>query len=248
MTVSAGLLAVIPARGGSKGLPGKNIRPFVGLPLVAHSVLLARMCPEIDRVVVSTDVSEIADVAQSFGADVPFMRPSELAQDETPMWPVLRHTLEALKDLDGIRYECVLLLDPTSPGRWPVDVTGAYHSLLRTPAADGIIGVSRPDFNPLWHCVFERNGWMTDVFEDATDYGRRQDVPIVYRINASLYIWRSDFVRREKTEWRRNGKHLLYEIPEFRAIHIDDLQEFEKAELLVKNGIITLPWLADQPA
>src|SRR3989338_1333883 len=87
------ILAVIPARGGSKGLPGKNIRSFAGLPLIAHSILFARMCPEIERTIVSTDSAGIRDVALRYDADIPFLRPAPLAQDDTPMWPVLRHAL-----------------------------------------------------------------------------------------------------------------------------------------------------------
>lgn len=101
MSAAEPVLAVIPARGGSKGLPGKNIRPFAGLPLIAHSILLAKMCPEIDRCVVSTDSEEIAQVARRFEAEVPFLRPGELARDGTPMWPVLRHALEAVETAVG---------------------------------------------------------------------------------------------------------------------------------------------------
>jgi len=159
----AGLLAVIPARRGSKGLPGKNIRPLAGLPLIAHSILFAKLCPEIKRLIVSTDCDEISDVARQFGADVPFQRSPELAQDDTPIWPVLRHALKAAEDLDGVSYEYLLLLDPTSPGRLPSDVSAAYRLLQGTPSADGIIGVSKPEFNPIWHCVIERDGWMTTL-------------------------------------------------------------------------------------
>src|SRR2546428_122399 len=95
------LLAVIPARGGSKGLSGKNIRPFAGLPLIAHSILFAKMCREITRLIVSTDDETIAAVAREYGADVPFMRPANLAQDDTPLWPVLRHALSAAEQLDA---------------------------------------------------------------------------------------------------------------------------------------------------
>lgn len=237
------LLAVIPARGGSKGLPGKNIRPFLGLPLIAHSILLTKMCPEIDRMVVSTDSPEIAEIARNFGADVPFMRPADLAQDNTPILPVLKHALSAIENMDGAKYEYLLLLDPTSPTRLPEDVAGAYQRLREVQAADGIIGVSQPEFNPIWHCVVERNGWMTDLDETASKYERRQDVPIVYRINGLLYIWRTDFVRKRESSWRANGKHLIYELPDIRAISIDNLREFERAEVLVKSALITLPWL-----
>jgi len=238
------LLAVIPARGGSKGLPGKNIRPFAGLPLIAHSILFARTCPEIDRAIVSTDAPEIADVARQFGADVPFLRPSELARDETPVWPVLRHALLHASEQDGVTYDGLLLLDPTSPARESSDITEASRRLWATPLADGIVGVSRPDFNPIWHCVVERDGWMVDLMETGAGFGRRQDVPPVYRINGSLYIWRASFVRSQERSWRQTGRHLIYEIPESRAVSIDDAEQFERAELLVKGGLMTLPWLA----
>ena len=236
------LLAIIPARGGSKGLPGKNIRPLAGLPLIAHSILLARQCPAITEFLVSTDSPEIADVARGFGARI-LMRPAELAQDTTPMWPVIRHALDQAEQSDGRLFTYVLLLDPTSPGRLPSDIATALGRLEQTPEADGIIGVSRPDFNPIWHCVVDRGGWMTDLIPAGAAYTRRQDVPTVYRINASLYIWRTAFVRREATVWRESGRHLLHEIPETNAIHIDDADEFARADILIRAGVIRLPWL-----
>lgn len=240
------LLAVIPARDRSKGLPGKNVRPFVGLPLVAHSILFAKMCPEIDRCIVSTDSPAIADVATRFGGDVPFLRPAGLAQDETPIWPVLQHALAEVETREAASYDALLLLDPTSPAREPADVSGAVHRLQAQPRADGVIGVSRPEFNPIWHCVVERDGWMTDLMEEGAGCERRQDVRPVYRINGSLYLWRTAFVRTARS-WRQDGRHLLYEIPELRAMSIDTAEQFERAELLVKNGRIALPWLSEIP-
>lgn len=231
------MIAIIPARGGSKGLPGKNIRTLAGLPLLAHSILMAKMCPEIKKIVVSTDDEKIAEVAKKFGAEVPGLRPAELAQDDTPMWPVIQHALRECEP-----HDYVLLLDPTSPGRTPQDVAGALAKLQENRQATGIIGVSRPEFSPIWHTVVEEKGWMAD-FVDGAKYTRRQDVPVVFRINASLYIWRTDFVKACTGDWRTEGKHLLYEIPEARAIHIDDLFEFQKAEILVKEGLIKFPWL-----
>jgi CMP-N,N'-diacetyllegionaminic acid synthase len=242
VTQSERILAVIPARGGSKGLPGKNIRPLAGLPLIVHSIRLGRLCPAITRILVSTDAAEIARVARDAGAETPFLRPAELAQDATPMWPVLRHALAFVENEEGQPYDYLLLLDPTSPGRLPEDIAGAYERLRANPAADGIIGVSQPDFNPIWHCVIDQGGWMTNLIEAGDRFGRRQDVPPVYRINASLYLWRAGFVRQEPENWRR-GKLLMYEVPEARAIHIDELAEFEKAELLIRHGLVRLPWL-----
>jgi N-acylneuraminate cytidylyltransferase len=243
MNTETTVLAVIPARGGSKGLPGKNIRPFCGLPLIGHSIRLAQRCPQITRTIVSTDSPEIMEVARQLGADVPFLRPAALAQDDTPMWSALQHALQAVEALDGNKYQFLLLLDPTSPCRLPEDIAGALNKLQGHPDADGVIGVSQPDFNPIWHCVVENDGWMSDLIPAGALYTRRQDVPKVYRINASLYIWRAKFIRASSGNWRADGRHLLYEVPEDRAVHIDTIEEFERAELLIREGFIKLPWL-----
>ena len=246
MSPKTNLLVVIPARGGSKGLPGKNIRPFLGIPLMAHTILFARMCPPIDRLIVSTDSKEIAAVALEYGAEVPFLRPSQLAQDDTPMWPVLRHALETMEG-QGSRYTHLLLLDPTSPFREPSDLAGACERLNEVPEADGIIGVSRPFFNPLWHCVVEEEGWMKDLFPEGHLWESRQETPAVYRINGSIYLWKTEFLHRENASWRKNGRHLLFEMPETRAVSIDTQEEFERAELLVRKGLVSLSWLKPQP-
>lgn len=240
------VLGVIPARGGSRGLPGKNVRLFAGLPLIAHSILFAKRCPQISRCVVSTEAQEIAAVASRFGAEVPFVRPADLAADETPLWAVVRHAL-AWADGEGDGpYEYLVLLDPTSPAREPHDLTEALRRLEAAPQADGILAVSRPDFNPVWHCVIERDGWMADLLPQGAGFSRRQDAPVVYRINGALYVWRTAFVRSQPLSWRAHGQHLLLEIPERRAMSIDTQDEFERAEALVKGGIVPLPWL--QPA
>jgi len=237
------LLAVIPARGGSKGLPGKHLRPFAGLPLIGHSIRCATLCPVIDRCIVTTDSPRIAEVARQLGGDVPFLRPAELAQDQTPMWPVLRHALDAVESEEAVRYDELLLLDPTSPVREPSDVPKALQRLRQCPEADGIIGVSQPDANPIWHCVIERDGWMADLMAEGSTFEYRQEVPTVYEINGSLYLWRAEFVRRETRSWRRGGRHVLYELSHAPAVSIDTLDQFERAEALVKSGLVTLPWL-----
>lgn len=247
MSTQKGLLAVIPARGGSKGLPGKNLRPFAGLPLIAHTIEFAKRCPTIVRCIVSTDSPEIAEVAKHFGADVPFMRPSELAQDEVPMWPVMRHALAEVERLEGARYGALLLLDPTAPLREASDVSEAWQRLQTNPSADGVVGVSQPDFNPIWHGVVEREGWMASLTEEGNRFERRQEAPTVFWINGSVYIWRTEFVRRQEQSWRQAGRHIIYEIPEWRAISIDTKEEFERAERVVKDGLLTFPWLDGSP-
>jgi CMP-N-acetylneuraminic acid synthetase len=239
------ILAIIPARGGSRGLPGKNIRELAGLPLIAHSIRFAKMCPAVDRCIVSTDSEEIAVVAREHGGDVPFLRPAELAQDETPMMPVLKHALEEVERAEGRRYGSVLLLDPTSPGRMPEDVTRALEILSKSADAAGVIAVSKPTFNPFWVGVVEKEGGqIVPAFDTSKTYTRRQDVPPFKRINGSLYLWRRDYVVDPPAAWYQKP-HLGIEIPEARAFSIDDLFEFQVVELLVENGLLELPWLKD---
>jgi CMP-N,N'-diacetyllegionaminic acid synthase len=234
-------LALIPARGGSKGLPGKNVRRLAGLPLVVHSLRLAARCPEVDRTVVSTDSADIADVARAAGGEV-LERPATLAADETPMVPVLRHALDALDPTGS--FDFLLLLDPTSPGRLPDDVTRAHDLLVAQPEADGVVAVSEPPFNPIWHAVVDRDGFMEQLFPEARSYGRRQDVPRVLRINAALYLFRTSFVRSARDTWL-DGRHLVLEVPDLRALHIDTETDFRLCELLLEAGLVTLPWIDD---
>jgi N-acylneuraminate cytidylyltransferase len=234
-------LALIPARGGSKGLPGKNVRALGGLPLLVHSVRLAELCAEVSRVVVSTDSEEIATVASGAGGEV-LERPAELAADDTPMLPVLRHALAVL-DPAGTEYDYLLLLDPTSPGRLPGDVTEAHRLLDDAVEADGVVSVSEPTFNPIWHAVIESGGYLQPLFPEARSYGRRQDVPRVLRINAALYLFRAAFLRSETEAWM-NGRHLVLEIPDERAFHIDSAADLERTELALAAGLVELPWLS----
>lgn len=238
------VLCVIPARGGSKGLPGKNIRELMGHPLIAHSIMCAKMAPSLERIIVSTDDAEIASTARRYGADVPFIRPGELAGDTAGMIPVLQHALAETEKIDDKRYESLLLLDPTSPGRFPDDIEKAVTLAASNGDADGIVGVSEPEFNPYWHCVVEEKGMMRPLIEGAGRFARRQDVPRVFRINASLYLWKRDFLLSGKAiKWIEEGKHLMLEIPEQRAIHIDHLEDFEKAKLFLESGTISFPWI-----
>lgn len=237
------LLAVIPARGGSKGLPGKNIIPLAGLPLIAHSIRLAALCKEIDCCVVSTDSEEIAAVARSYGADVPFLRPPELAQDDTPMWPVLQHALRETENRLDMQFGSLLLLQPTSPGRLPEDVTRAVAILSTDPAAVGVVAVSEPAFNPRWSCVAKCDGYLKSLFSDSTQYVRRQDAPAVFRINGLLYLWRRDHVLNAAAPLYDDAPHCMLVVPEIRAGDVDTPHDLAMIELLVREGLIQLPWL-----
>ena len=238
------VLAVIPARGGSRGLPNKNIASLAGLPLIVHSICLSKLCAEIATCIVSTDNAEIADVARHYGGEVPFLRPAALAQDDTPMWPVIRHALAEMEERDRVQYGSVLLLSPTSPGRLPEDVSSAIHLLEEDTSAVGVVAASRPSFNPRWVCI-ERaaDGYMRQSFPDGNDYVRRQDVPTVYRINGALYLWRRDHVAASEMPCYFTAPHRMLEIPESRAVDIDSQQDLKLAEFMLREGMIHFPWL-----
>jgi N-acylneuraminate cytidylyltransferase len=234
-------LAVIPARGGSKGIRDKNLQLLAGLPLIGHALELARRCPGISRTIVSTDSEQIAELARGLGGDVPFLRPPELATDETAMWPVLRHALDQV-DPEGTRFDRLLLLAPTSPFRLPGDVAAIEALLDERTDADGVVSVSDPGFNPIWVAVVERDGLMTQLVEGGEAYVRRQDLPPVHRINGALYLWRSEFVRREPESWF-NGRNAIYEMPRSRVADIDEPFDLAVCELLLESGLVRLPWV-----
>jgi len=238
------VLAVIPARGGSRGLPGKNIALLAGLPLIAHSIRLSKLCPEIARCVVSTDSEQIAAIARNHGGDVPFLRPARLARDDTPMWPVLKHALTEMELRDHVRYGSVLLLSPASPGRLPEDVTNAVRLLEQDTQTVGVVAASKPSFNPRWVCIdVATTRYIQQSFPDDHNYVRRQDVPPVYRINGALYLWRRDHVASAETPQYFEIPHRMLEIPEERAIDIDGLNDMRLAELMLREGFVKLPWL-----
>ncbi len=237
------VLAVVPARGGSKGLPGKNVRPLAGLPLLAHALEFARRCPAIERCVVSTDSKKIAAVARRYRGEVPFLRPRELARDQTPMLPVLQHALREVERREGRRYQALLLLQPTSPARLPQDLERALALLEEDPVCVGVISVSEPAFNPRFVCVEEQAGYLRRLFSSRPAFTRRQDAPPVFRINGMLNLWRRDYLLSAKEIDVEAAPHRMLLVPRERAFDIDDLHDFQMADLALRGGLVKLPWL-----
>ena len=241
--MSARLLGVIPARGGSKGLPGKNIRPLAGVPLIGHAIATGQQISRVVRTIVSTDDAEIAEVARSLGGDVPFMRPAELSQDDTPTAPVIQHALRTMEELEGHTYDGVLLLEPTSPARLPEVLEQAIDLFTARDDLDGVVAVSAPFFDPTWVGVeAEADGTLSRFFPQAAGVTRRQDNKRRFlRVNGSFYIWRSDFVRKLSSSWLDEGLFAPFEIPESQAFSIDDEEEFLLIEALSRAGMLHLP-------
>lgn len=236
------VLAIVPARGGSKGLPRKNVRTLAGLPLVAHAIRFAERCPGVTNVVVSTEDDEIAATARRHGAEVPFARPRELARDETPMWPVVRHALGEMETLTGAEYDGVLLVQPTTPLRRPADAARAATTLDRDDSADGVVSVVRVDPEAVHGLVTAREGYLDELIPGARTWGARQDIPPVFRVTGSFYLWRRDFVRREPSTWT-SGRIRPLEVDATGAVDIDTAADFAEAEARVNGGRFPLDWL-----
>ncbi|WP_243063537.1 cytidylyltransferase domain-containing protein [Humibacter sp. RRB41] len=241
--MSSKILAVIPARGGSKGLPGKNLLPLAGVPLIGYAIACGEALPSVARTIVTTDDRGIANTARALGGDVPFIRPAELAQDDTPMAPVIQHALAEVERQEGVSYDGVLLLDPTSPARDPHHIDQAILQFDARPDLDGVVAVSAPFFDPLWVGIEEaEDGTMRRFFPEAAGVTRRQGNPRRYlRVNGSFYLWRSAFVRRLKSNWLDEGVFAPFEIPEAEAFSIDDESEFRMIEALAAGGFVRLP-------
>lgn len=206
------VLAIVPARGGSKGVPRKNIRIVAGKPLIAWTIEEARKSQYIDRIVVSTDDQEIADIAVQYGGEVPFLRPSELARDDTPGTMPVIHMLESI----GTQYDLVVLLQPTSPLRSVEDIDGAID-LLVNRNAKACVSVVEPDKSPYWMYSMNSRGHLVPLLKGI--YACRQDIPPAYAINGALYVAEALWLLRTQTFL--NDETIAYVMSKERSADID---------------------------
>jgi N-acylneuraminate cytidylyltransferase len=220
-------IATICARGGSKGLPGKNLRPFLGRPLIVHTIEQALACAEIDRVYVSTDCAAIAGIARSAGAEVPFLRPTELAQDSSAKLPVLAHLLTMI-DCAEFSVSRVVDLQPTSPLRTAADIGQA---LALDPHAELVVSVAEAADNPYFNLVETGDGGYLHLSKGKGST-RRQDAPNVYALNGSIYVWQPAALIRAAVQGLWSAKAIPYVMPSWQSVDIDVLEDFEYAEWL----------------
>jgi CMP-N,N'-diacetyllegionaminic acid synthase len=232
------VLALITARGGSVTLPRKNILPFCGKPLIAHSIEAARQAREatgtIERIVVSTDDGEIAGVSTRYGAQVPFMRPAELSRPDTPSLPVAKHAVEFLERERGKLYDWILLLQPTSPLRTAGDILDAL-ALAAKPDTTAVIGVTSANNSHPMKLRLIENGVLKYYLKDSMGQVRRQDFSYdVYRTNGAIYLTRRDALMEEESFY--GSRPLALVMPPERSIDIDTQLDFEMAAFLFERN------------
>ena len=231
------VLGLVLARGGSKSVPRKNIFLVLGKPLLAYTIQAALAARSITRLVVTTNDPEIADIARRLGAEVPFLRPPELAEDETPDYPVVRHALEWLEAKDGYRPDLIAQLRPTSPLRTSLQLDEAVALLRTHPDADSVRGVCRPQQNPhkMWRMASD--GLLHPLLAvpgvPEPFNAPRQTLPVVWWQNGYIDIFwrRTVFEQRSLT----GAKVLGYVIDEPEHIDIDSLHDIRVLELILRD-------------
>jgi N-acylneuraminate cytidylyltransferase len=221
------VLALITARGGSKGLPGKNVRPVQGRPLIDFTIAAARAAACVDRVVLSTDDDEIARVAEACGCEVPFRRPAALASDTATSMDVVMHALAQLP-----RHDIVVLLQPTAPAREAGDIDATVQRLLDANAP-ACVSVCAAEDSPYWMFSLGEHDRLMPLL-DTPAATRRQDLPLVYVLNGAVYAARTDALKRMGSFL--GPETVAHVMPRERSIDIDTLQDFETFARYVSGG------------
>ena len=226
------ILGVIPARGGSKGVPRKNIKPLHGKPLIHWAIACAKACPSLDAFVVSTDDAEIAEVAAQADAKPPFLRPAHLASDSAAMLPVLEHAILEMEKIKGTQVQYLILLDPTAPLRKVEDVE-AVISLLKKGECETVVSGSPAHRNPWFNMVKEKNGYVELAVNDGVKPARRQDCPTVYDLNTVAW----GFTRKAIMELKERipEKTKIHLTPRERSVDLDTDFDFKILELMMKE-------------
>jgi CMP-N,N'-diacetyllegionaminic acid synthase len=228
------VLFIIPARGGSKGLPGKNIRPLNGKPLIAWTIETALKTKTFfdARVVVSTDSEEIAEVAKKHGAEIPFMRPAELALDTSTSMEVILHAIEFFEKQKE-KFDIVCMLEATSPQRDELDLKNAIELLQNTNGAESIVGVCRSESgHPAFLAKMNNEKFISPMNGGEFKFLRRQEIDDVYFFEGSLYASKTESLKNRKSFY--HDKTLGFEMPKWKSFEVDDLVDFIIIEGLMK--------------
>jgi len=228
--VECNILAIIPARGGSRGIPRKNVRLLCGKPLIAYTIEVALSSKLVNRVVVSTEDKEIADISKEHGAEV-ISRPPELAQDDTPSLPVFQHAIKHMEEMEDYRPEIIVVLQPTSPLRIAEDIDRAIEEFLEAKY-DSVVSVCEVEHPPQWMYTLAGER-LKPLIKGGKKVVQRQDASKVYRLNGAVYVYSRDTAMKENRVPGRDTK--AYIMPLERSIDIDTELDFKLAELLMSE-------------
>lgn len=233
------VLFVITARGGSKGVPRKNIKPIGGLPLIAYKIIAAQQAKLKKRIIVSTDDEEIADVARKYGAEVPFLRPDYLASDEASSIDVVLHAMNWISENDTTDYDYVCLLEPSSPFTKASDLDKAVE-LIHNKGADTLLGMKEVEITRSFINILDDNGGLSYFYDEMQNIksARRQDQAKEYTMNGCMYISKWDYFMENHSFHSKNS--LPYIMPEVQSVEIDNMINYYYACYLVEKGIIDL--------
>lgn len=221
------VLAIIPARGGSKGVPRKNIRSLAGKPLIAWTIEEAKKSSYIDRLILSSEDNEIINIAKEYGCEVPFVRPSEFAQDETSGIDPLLHALGELSE-----YDYVISLQPTSPLRLAKDIDACVERMIAT-GSPACVSVTEPSNSPYWMYTVNDKEKMVPLIEQENLTVRRQDLPVVYALNGAVYIAEVDWLKQNKSFLTTETTAFI--MPQHRSYDIDTEEDFLWCDLRMKK-------------
>jgi len=229
------IVVIIPARGGSKGVPRKNIKLLNGRPLISYAINVALKSKYIDRVIVSTDDKEIAKIAQKYKAEVPFLRPVELAEDSSPTLGVLQHAIKYLEEKEKYKPDFVVLLQPTSPLILVSDINKAIEKIIKTKA-NSCVSVCEISERPEWMFTFEdtEGDRIKPFLKKNNKKTNRQDLPKIFRLNGAIYVTKKNILMKEnKITDKINSSAIL--MPIERSVDIDRPVDFCIIESIIKQ-------------
>ena len=221
------MIAIIPARGGSKGLPGKNVKNLLGKPMIAYTIEAAKQSKYISDIIISTDDQDIADIAISFGAICPFLRPSELASDSAMAVDNYIYTIERLNNEFDYKIDDFIVLQPTSPLRTVDDIDGAI-SLFKEKEADSVISYVEESHPITWHKYLDANNKFENIFDDTLE--NRQDNRKSYYPNGAIFVFNFNLI---KTKQYFSENSYAYIMPKNRSVDIDYIDDFEYVQYLL---------------
>jgi CMP-N,N'-diacetyllegionaminic acid synthase len=225
------VIAVVPARAGSKGLPGKNTRTLCGKPLIAWTIEAGLKSQYIDFVVVSTDSKDIATIAENYGATIPFLRPPELATDKTTSIEVIRHVIDYYNSTENKQFEYVVLLEPTSPLRDEGDLDRAIRQLVENTTAKSIVGISLTSTqNPEFLVKISEGGRLVGFNQSEIKTIRRQNIEEIYFLEGSVYVSDTHTLIKEGTFYHKDTFGCIF--PKWKSFEVDDIDDFIIVEAL----------------